>query len=70
MVRYGFRRKGSTIGLGGNVDKVKLQIHNKVSKETYIKSEIYDRGELESWLERQANETGNQFFERTIIEIE
>lgn len=51
-------------------DKVKLQIHNKISDETYIKEEVYDLAELESWLERQANETGNQFFERTIIEIE
>lgn len=51
-------------------DEVKLQVHNKVSDETYIKDGVYDRVELESWLERQANETGNQFFERTIIEIE
>ena len=51
------------------MDKVKLQIHNKISNETYIKEETYDRGKLEKWLERQENETGNQFFEREIIEI-
>ena len=52
------------------MDQVKLQIHNKISNETYIKDGTYDRSELEKWLERQANETGNQFFDRTIIEIE
>jgi len=51
------------------MNSVKLQIHNKIFNETYIKEETYDRGELEKWLERQENETGNQFFERKIIEI-
>ena len=52
------------------MDKVKLQVHNKITNETYVKDTLYDRDMLEKWLRKQREDLGAQFHEWEIIEAE
>lgn len=51
------------------MDKVKLQIHNKKTNETYIRDEIYDRDVIEKWIRHQEENASSDVLEWSVVDI-